>query len=110
VSSPYARCRETVAPLAEEHSVAVEDADALVEGSPLSEALHLVDKVTDKPTALCTHGDVIGDLLYHFDGQHLRLDAGDDATPSELRFSKGSTWVLDVEDGEVVRGRYLPAP
>ena len=27
----------------------------------------------------------------------------------ELRFPKGSTWVLDVEEGQVVRGSYLPA-
>ena len=109
VSSPYVRCRETVAPLAEGMGLLVQDADGLTEGAPLSEALRLLDKVTDKPTVLCTHGDVIGDLLYHFDSQHVRLDAGDDAAPSELRFPKGSTWVLDVEDGQVVRGQYLPA-
>jgi phosphohistidine phosphatase SixA len=109
VSSSYVRCRETVEPLAERLGRQVEDADGLVEGVPLSEALRLLDKVSDKPTVLCTHGDVIGDLLHHFAGQNVRLDAGDDAAPSELRFPKGSTWVLDVEEGEVVRGRYLPA-
>ena len=109
LSSPYVRCRDTVAPLAERLRLPVEDADGLVEGAPLSEALRLVEKVTDKPTVLCTHGDVIGDLLHHFDSQGVRLDADDDAAPSELRFPKGSTWVLDVEDGQVVRGRYLPA-
>ena len=109
MSSPYVRCRETVAPLDERLGLPVEDSDALSEGAPLSEALRLIDKVSDKPTVLCTHGDVIGDLLYHFGGQHARLDAGDDAAPSELRFPKGSTWVLDVEDGQVVRGRFLPA-
>jgi 8-oxo-dGTP diphosphatase len=109
VSSPYVRCRETLEPLAAKLGLLVQDADGLVEGAPLSESLRLLDKVSDKPTALCTHGDVIGDLLHHFDGQHVRLDAGDDAAPSELRFPKGSTWVLDVEDGQVVRGTYLPA-
>ncbi len=109
VSSPYVRCRETIAPLAAELGLLVEDADGLVEGAPLSETLRVLDKVSDKPTVLCTHGDVIGDLLHHFDGQLVRLDAGDDAAPSELRFPKGSTWVLDVEDGQVVRGTYLPA-
>ena len=103
MSSPYVRCRETVAPLAERLGLLVEEADAL------SEALRLIEKVSDKPTVLCTHGDVIGDLLHHFAGQHVRLDAGDDAAPSELRFPKGSTWVLDVDDAQVVRGRYLPA-
>jgi 8-oxo-dGTP diphosphatase len=110
VSSPYVRCRETVAPLAAERGLLVQDADGLSEGAPLSEVLRLVDKVSDKSTALCTHGDVIGDLLHHFAGHHVRLDAGDDAAPSELRFPKGSTWVLKVDDGQVVRGTYLPAP
>lgn len=109
VSSPYVRCRETVAPLAERLGLQVEDADALSEGAPLSQALRLLEKMTDKPTVLCSHGDVIGDLLHHFAGQHVRLDADDDAAPSELRFPKGSTWVLDVDEGQVVRGRYLPA-
>jgi phosphohistidine phosphatase SixA len=109
VSSSYVRCRETVEPLAERLGRRVEDADGLVEGAPLSEALRLLDKVSDNPTVLCTHGDVIGDLLHHFAGQGVRLDAGDDAAPSELRFPKGSTWVLDVEGGQVVRGAYLPA-
>jgi broad specificity phosphatase PhoE len=108
MSSPYVRCRETVAPLAERLRLPIDDADALTEGAPLSEALRLIDKMSDQPTVLCTHGDVIGDLLHHFAGQGVRLDAGDDAAPSELRFPKGSTWVLDAEDGQVVRGRYLP--
>lgn len=110
MTSPYVRCRETVAPLAERLGVPVEDTDALVEGAPQSEALSLVAKVTDQPTVLCTHGDVVGDLLHHFAGQNVRLDAGDDAAPSELRFPKGSSWVFDAEDGEIVRGRYLPDP
>lgn len=109
VSSPYVRCRETLTPLAEDHGLLVQDADGLIEGAPLSEALRLLEKVSDKPTALCTHGDVIGDLLYHFAGQDVRLDAGEEAAPSELRFPKGSTWVLEVEDGQVKRGTYLPA-
>ena len=109
VSSPYVRCRETLAPLAAQLGLLVQDADGLTEGAPLNEALRLLDKVSDKPTALCTHGDVIGDLLHHFASQQIRLDAGDDAAPSELRFPKGSTWVLDIEDGQVVRGTFLPA-
>jgi broad specificity phosphatase PhoE len=110
MSSPYVRCRETVVPLAERLGLPVEDTDALAEGAPLSEVLDLVDKVIDQPTVLCTHGDVAGDLLHHLAGRHVRLDAGDDAAPSELRFPKGSTWVLEADDGEIVRGRYLPDP
>ena len=110
LSSPYVRCRESVEPLAASRGIPVEDADELTEGSPLTDSLALLDKVMDQPTVLCTHGDVIGEILHHLAGRHVQFDAGDDAASSELRFPKGSTWVLDVDDGEVVRGRYLPAP
>jgi phosphohistidine phosphatase SixA len=101
VSSPYVRCTETVAPLAESGGVAVEELDALAEGTPLSDTLRLIDKVSDKPTLLCTHGDVVEHLLTHLDDRRVPLKGG-------LVFAKGSTWVFDVEDGEIVRGRYLP--
>ena len=51
---------------------------------------------------LCSHGDVIGDLMHHLDQRGVPLD--DD------RIEKGSTWVLQVEEGEVVKARYLPPP
>src|SRR5436190_1011279 len=65
LSSPYVRCIESVEPLAQRAGVEVEVEDALAEGAPLREALRLVEKVSDKPTALCTHGDVLGELLSH---------------------------------------------
>lgn len=101
VSSPYVRCIETVAPLAESGGVAVEEVDALAEGTPLSDTLRLIDKVSDKPTLLCTHGDVVEHLLTNLEDRRVPLKGG-------LVFAKGSTWVFDVEDGEIVRGRYLP--
>lgn len=101
VSSPYARCVETVAPLAESRGMPVEEADAVAEGTPMNEALRLIEKVADKPSVLCTHGDVVENLLSHLRDRRVPLEGG-------LEFRKGSTWVLDVEDGEVVRGRYLP--
>lgn len=101
VSSPYVRCIETVAPLAADRALAVDEADALAEGSPLSEALRLIEKVADRPTVLCAHGDVVTDLLSHLEDRRVPLEGG-------LQLAKGSTWVLDVEGGEIVRGRYLP--
>jgi broad specificity phosphatase PhoE len=96
------RCVESVAPLAESRGLPVEEVDALAEGTPLDQVLRLVEKVADKPTVLCTHGDVVGDLLSRLDGRE-PLDAG-------RVFPKGSTWVLDVEGGDIVHGRYLPPP
>lgn len=102
-SSPYARCEQTVAPLAKSRSLAVEDLDALAEGTPLDQVLRLFEKVSDKPTALCTHGDVVEDVLSHLAERRVPLEGG-------FAFAKGSVWLLDVRDGEVVGGRYLPPP
>jgi broad specificity phosphatase PhoE len=92
-----------VAPLAEHRGVPVERVDELAEGTPLNEVLRLIEKVADKPTVLCAHGDVVEDVLSHLQDGHAPLEGG-------FVFAKGSTWVLDVEDGDVVHGRYLPPP
>ena len=99
-SSPFVRCRETVAPLAERRGLTVELTDSLAEGAPLVEALRIVEKVADEEAILCSHGDVIGNLLAHFARHGVRLD--DD------RIEKCSTWALDLESGAVIAARYLP--
>lgn len=103
VSSPYARCTETVEPLAEKRGLHVEVYDALAEGSWLPDVLLLVDKVIEAGAVLCSHGDVIPMLLEHYES--LGVDLG-----PEPACAKGSTWVLDTADGKVNRARYLPPP
>jgi len=103
VSSPYVRCVQSVAPLAESRDLPVEVADELAEGAPLNEVLRLIEKVADKPTALCTHGDVVENLISHLDERRVPLEGG-------LVFAKSSTWVLDAEGGDIVHGRYLGPP
>jgi 8-oxo-dGTP diphosphatase len=102
VSSPYVRCRETVAPLANRTSIEIETSDALAEGATLADSLRLFEKCAGEEVALCTHGDVLGNLLLHF--SQLGVDLPDD------RVEKGSVWVLEVVDGEVRTARYLPPP
>ena len=102
LSSPYVRCRQTVEPLAERLRLPVDLSDALEEGAPLVETLALLDKLGDESAVLCTHGDVVGELLDHCTRLGVHLD--DD------RLEKGSTWVLDTEDGAIVAARYLPPP
>ena len=101
LTSPYTRCIETVAPLAHQLGVDLEIEDVLAEGADWSYALAIIERST-APTVLCSHGDVIGDLMHHLDQRGVPLD--DD------RIEKGSTWVLQVEEGEVVKARYLPPP
>jgi broad specificity phosphatase PhoE len=97
VSSPYTRCVQTVEPLSTKLGLEVELDEELAEGHDKTLVEH-----AKAPIALCSHGDVIGDLLHHLAERGVALD--DD------RYEKGSIWVLQVEDGKVVKGHYLPPP
>jgi hypothetical protein len=57
--------------------------------------------MADIPVALCTHGDVVPDVLVSLADED-RLDLG--AAP---RQAKGSTWVLEARHGRFVRATYL---
>ncbi len=102
VSSPYVRCRQTVEPLAQQLRLPVDLSDALAEGAPLQEALRLIEKVDDEHGVLCTHGDVMGDVLDHARRHGADVDDGG--------IEKGCTWALELEAGAVIAARYLPAP
>jgi 8-oxo-(d)GTP phosphatase len=86
LSSPYLRCTQTVAPLAAARGLAVEPCDDLAEGEGPA-GLALVRRLLAEPnhTVLCTHGDVVEEVL---DG--LGVDR-DDFT------RKGATWVLEPD-------------
>ncbi|MCJ7438580.1 MAG: histidine phosphatase family protein [Acidimicrobiia bacterium] len=101
-SSPYVRCVQTVEPLAERLGIPLDLSDGLAEGAGLTDALELVEKYADEETVLCSHGDVIGDLLHHYEQRGVALD-GD-------KLEKGSTWILDFADGVIVTARYVPPP
>ena len=90
-SSPYVRCRDTVAPLARVLGIPVEDRDELAEGAGGRGVLSLADELAPPAAVLCTHGDVVAALL----GEQSK---------------KGSTWVLEVGGGRVTRRQYLPPP
>jgi len=104
LSSPYARCMESVVPLGGQRMICVEPVDALSEGGSLEDALALVRKHADRDTVLCAHGDLIPMLLDHYASRG--VDLGPDPA-----CAKGSTWFLDVDGtGEVVSARYVPPP
>lgn len=100
-SSPFTRCVQTVEPLAESLGLQVEIDKKLGEGHDWSHALAIVERAT-QPVVLCSHGDVIGDLMHHLAARGVSLDND--------RIEKGSTWVLQVDEGEVVKARYLSPP
>jgi phosphohistidine phosphatase SixA len=103
LSSPAVRCVETVSPLAEANHLKVEEDDALAEGAGLV-ALALVRRVTNEKIALCTHGDVIPEILVALaDEDHLDLGP-------RPRQAKGSAWVLEAEGSRFVKALYLDPP
>ena len=62
-SSPYVRCAETVRPLAAKRSLPVDERVELAEGATRSEAFALLEELQGSDLLLCTHGDVILELL-----------------------------------------------
>jgi 8-oxo-(d)GTP phosphatase len=101
LSSPYVRCVETVQPLADDLGLKVEKFDDLAEGAGPA-GLALVRRFIDRRVALCTHGDVIPEVLVALaDEDHLDLGPAP-------RQAKGSTWVLHGEMDKFVEATYVP--
>jgi 8-oxo-(d)GTP phosphatase len=101
LSSSAVRCLETMAPLAERMQLKVEKEEALAEGASQA-AVALVRRVANEKIALCTHGDVIPEILVSLaDEDHLDLGP-------RPRQAKGSVWVLETEGDRFVKAVYLP--
>jgi phosphohistidine phosphatase SixA len=63
LSSPYVRCVETVEPLAGALGLEVEERPELAEGAGPSASSALVEELAGRNAVLCTHGDVVEDLV-----------------------------------------------
>lgn len=99
LSSRYARCTQTVEPLAVTLGLRVEEEPALAEEADLDDAWALVESLAAAGTeaVLCSHGNIIGPLLDRLHRRGVRLD-GD-----EWSCKKGSVWRVEVEGGDFVR-------
>lgn len=103
LASPFVRCMETLGPLSERLGVPVEADARLGEGRGAAGALAVADEVRGTNAVLCSHGDVIPDLLDELLSRGTKLK-------DELRWQKASTWVLSWDGDELTKGRYLPPP
>jgi len=102
-SSPYLRCVQTVEPIAKDRKLKVQETRHLAEGARLKGAYRFIEDPDLEDTVLCTHGDVILELVDDLVRRRL-------IKSSQTAFEKGSTWAVEVEDGSPVGARYIPAP
>ena len=104
LSSRAFRCIDTVWPLADHLGVEITKHDDLFEGTSAAEALALMRRLRVRRAALCTHGDVMQNVLEYLDDEGVDLDGG-------IRLAKGAYWELELDDrGDVRGGTYHPAP
>jgi 8-oxo-dGTP diphosphatase len=92
VTSPLARCVETVVPLANGRRLPVERRNELLPEAPLEETLELLVELGDA-SLVCTHREVVQKLF-----------AG------EIACEKGGAWVLERVDALWLPTEYLPPP
>jgi phosphohistidine phosphatase SixA len=92
VSSPHARCLETVRALSLARALPVEQRDELAPDAPLTETLALLAELPDE-SLVCTHREVFQ-----------RLFGG------EVTCEKGATWLVEPGDVRPVPVAYLPSP
>jgi phosphohistidine phosphatase SixA len=102
-SSPYLRCVQTVEPLARDRGLEVQETPALEEGRGLGGAYELMRDLKLDGVVLSTHGDVVWELVEDLVQRRV-------IKPGEGGYEKGSTWVVEVQDGKPVRTRFIPAP
>ncbi len=100
LSSPAVRCWQTVEPLAAHLGLEIEHEPRLWEGSDVAPARDLLDEVDD--AVLCSHGDLIPDLVNRL------IAEGAEAVGRDGK--KGSTWVLERDGARFTRATYLPPP
>lgn len=103
VASPYRRCIQTLEPLGQSLGLAVETDARLAEGMGFVGALELAGELRGAPAAVCSHGDVIPDLLEALARRGTKFE-------DELRWQKASIWVLKRDGDEFSKARYLPPP
>jgi phosphohistidine phosphatase SixA len=103
-SSRAYRCVDTVWPVADATGLRVARHDALFEGSRAADTLSLMRRAQGRNVVLCTHGDVMQDVLERLDDDGVDLDGG-------IRLAKGAYWVFELDDrGEIRTGVYHSAP
>jgi broad specificity phosphatase PhoE len=100
LTSPTLRCHQTMEPLARDRRLRIEPEVTLGVDADLGRVLAWLADPRLQDTVVCTHGEVIGQVL-------TRLVADGLAVDQPLEWPKGSTWLLDGASGRLTHARYL---
>jgi 8-oxo-dGTP pyrophosphatase MutT (NUDIX family)/phosphohistidine phosphatase SixA len=107
-AAPRVRCQQTVAPLAEELGVPIQDEPTLTEeayddshGAARKRILEIAK--TEGTPAICSQGKVIPDLIAWWCDR-------DGVRPDKSRNRKGSTWVLSLANGKLIAADHIGSP
>ena len=102
-TSPFLRCVQTVEPLAKAHKLPIKQTSMLAEGHGLAGAMQVMQHPKLDHAVLSTHGDIMWELVEELVQQRV-------IKPGTGGFDKGSTWLVDMEDGAFTRARFISAP
>lgn len=103
LSSPTVRCRQTVVPLGRRLELDVTDDDRLFEGAGRDDVRSVIDEVKRDTVVLCSHGDVIPELLREL------LDRGM-THRDPLVWQKASAWIVERDGDNWGAATYLRPP
>lgn len=102
-ASPYLRCEQTVSIIAERLMLPVDADDTLAEGAAPETLLADLHRDVGRSVAMCSHGDVVGDLVGLLAADGVEVDGS-------LDWPKASTWILECAQGTVRHARYVAPP
>jgi phosphohistidine phosphatase SixA len=100
-SSPAIRCRQTVQFLAARRGVSVQDHPLLAKDAPTDALLDWVLADPSEPCVLCTHGEVLQELLVVARASGL-------VTAPEVETQKGAAWRIRAHEDGTTELQYVP--
>lgn len=111
ISSPSVRCVQSLQPLAERAGLKVEEDDRLGEGSSIEDSLAVARDAPDR-AVLCSHGDVIPDLIAALVRRGMELTTEPDWRKATLWTLEGTKRARRASGGELLfeTARVEPPP
>ena len=102
LSRPFTRCIQTLEPLGSTLAITVTSDERLAEDNPFEPILELLESCPDN-AVLCSHGDMIPMVTDALERRGMVVTGMRDSR-------KASVWVLERENGIIVRGHAWPPP